>query len=68
MKLVKQLRKNQNETFDIKNVYTKTLSKMNDHRDFWCGVAHFGFPVTNIILINKTKVFVDDGENTLDHY
>ena len=68
MKLVKQLRKNQNETSDIKNVYTKTLSKMNDLIDFWGGVAHFGFSIKNIISINKIKVFVDDGKNTLDHY
>ena len=68
MKFVNKLRKKQNETFDDKNLYTKSLSKMNDPRDFWCGVAHFGFSVKNIILINKIKVFVDDGKNTLDHY
>ena len=67
MKLVSELRKNQNKTFDIKNLYTKTLTKMNDSRDFWSGVAQFGFSVNNIILINKIKVFVDDGKNTLDH-
>ncbi len=50
------------------HLYTKTLCKMNDPRDFWCGVAHFGFSVKNMILINKTKVFVDDGKNTSDHY
>ena len=62
MKLVSELRKNQNGTFDIKHLYTKTLCKMNDPRDFWCGVAHFGFSVKNMILINKIKVFVDDGK------
>ena len=41
---------------------------MNDPIDLWGGVAHFGFSIMNIILINKIKVFVDDGKNTLDHY
>ncbi len=68
MKLVSELRKNQNGTFDIKHLYTKTLCKMNDPRDFWCGVAHFGFSVKNMILINKIKIFGDDGKNTSDHY
>ena len=68
MKSVNELRKKQNETFDNKNLYTKSLTKMNDFIDFMCGVAHFGFFFKNIILINKTKVFVDDGKNTLDHY
>ena len=63
-----RVEKNQNGTFDIKHLYTKTLCKMNDPRDFWCGVAHFGFSVKNMILINKIKVFVDDGKNTSDHY
>ena len=66
--MVSELIKNQNGTVDIKNLYTKTLHKMNDPRDFWCGVAHFGFFFKNIILIKKTKVFVDDRKNTLDHY
>ena len=68
MKLVDELRKKQNETFESKNLYTKSLTKMNGFIDFMCGVAHFGFFFKNIILINKTKVFVDDGKNTLDHY
>ena len=68
MKLVDKLRKKQNETFDNKNLYTKTLNKMNDIIDLLGGVAHFGFSIKNNILINKTKVFVDDGKNTFDHY
>lgn len=64
----RQVEKKQNETFDNKNVYTKTLSKMNDFINFWGGVAHFGFSIRNIIFINKIKVFVNDGKNTLDHY
>ena len=51
--MVDELRKKQNETFDNKNVYTKSLSKMNDFIDLWCGVAHFGFFLNNIISINK---------------
>ena len=43
MELVSGLRKKQNETFDSKNFYTKSLTKMNDFIDFMCGVAHFGF-------------------------
>ena len=62
MKLVDKLRKKQNETFDNKNLYTKPLSKMNDITGSMCGVAHFGFSIKNIILINKIKVFVDDGK------
>ena len=61
-----QVEKTQNKTFDNKNLYTKTLSKMNDLLDFWDGVAHSGFSIRNIILINKIKVFVYDGKNTLD--
>ena len=41
---------------------------LKDPRDFWCGVAHFGFSVKNMILINKIKVLGDDGKNTSDHY
>ena len=63
--LVSELRKNQNGTFDIKHLYTKTLCKMNDPRDFWCGVAHFGFSVRNMILINKIKIFVIDGKHII---
>ena len=63
-----RVEKNQNGTFDIKHLYTKTLCKMNDPRDFWCGVAYFGFSVRNMILINKIKVFGDGGKNTSDHY
>ena len=65
MKLVDKLRK---KTFDNKNLYTNSLTKMNDFIDFMCGVAHFGFFFKKNILINKTNVFVDDGKNTLDHY
>ncbi len=68
MKVVGKLRKKQNETFDRKNLYTKSLTKMNDFIDFMCGVAHFGFFFKNIILINKTKVSVYDRKNTSDHY
>jgi len=64
----RQVEKKQNETFDDKNFYTKSLTKMNDFIDFMCGVAHFGFFFKNIILINKTKVSVDDRKNTSDHY
>ena len=55
-----------NETFDNKNVYTKSLTKMNDSIDFMCGVAHFGFFFKNIILINKTKVSVDERKTHID--
>ena len=68
MKVVGKLRKKQNETFDRKNLYTKSLTKMNDFIDFMCGVAHFGFFFKNIILINKTNVSVYDRKNTSDHY
>ena len=66
--MVDELRKKQNETFDDKHLCTKSLTKMNDPIDFWGEAAHFGFYVQNMILINKIKVFVDDGKNTLDHY
>ena len=68
MKVVGKLRKKQNETFDRKKLYTKSLSKMSDSIDFMCGVAHFGFFFKNIILISKIKVSVDDRKNTSDHY
>ena len=68
MKLVDKLRKKQNETFDNKNVYTKSLSKMIDPIDFRCGVTHCGFFFKNIISINKTKIFADGRKNTLYHY
>ena len=41
---------------------------MNDFIDLWGGLADFGLFFKTNILINKTKVFVDDGKNTLYHY